>query len=815
MTRFFRQWMLLALVGLGFLPAVSFADVIVVRTVDHAYIPRDITIREGDTVRWVWEGDTHNVVSGVPYTHDNAFRSPLRNTGFVWEYIFDRQTLNNFRKPGRVYDYYCEPHAADLMLGTITVLRDPTNFVGTLAGWQEVPGNNSSARGDCTATLNADQTSISINCTHNVTNPTMAHLHRGTVGRNGAIMCALNVTGNSVSGTCPLTSEDVEQLFDIALYVNVHSASFPGGEVRTQLVPAAGGPVSVSGRVALSGGQGFPGVTVSDGTRSAVTGANGGFTLSGVPNGVYQLTAVRSGFNIAGVSGTNPVIVNSINVSNRNFVVVADGTCGTDSDRDGICDADELVAGSNPLDAGSYATELGSPIYALWNGFIQLRNILEIVNKGSTPATVTLALRDISGAKVFENVITLQASGQFDVIVNDLPGFQADSFGIVTLSFDESRKGDIDGRMFFYRDDLTSAGFEFAFGVPFERPNFGRSAVTFNTFQPSYNPTEAQNVVAQWLSIVNLDPDDNKSFDLERYNQVGQLIATETVVVPPLGRRDLEAGHVNPGPNSVGLHVIKPLDDIAPYLAQLYRYGGNAAPGEAVTGYNYAFPILARAGNGQVQRAPISVGAGASNWLELANTLSTPVQVTLEAFNNQGTLVGTVSGQSIGGYAQQHFDVGQFLGPGESGTVRVTPSTPNSVIGTSMFYFRDPGTGGITAMYGSSLREPFGTTVNGSYNLFIDMSNWLKITNVGSATEVFTVTVFNNTGAPKVLQLELAPNSGADLGLHQNADFLTTPASYGIVEIDSPSSAAIFAELLRIRTSPSVGIDFAAPTPIR
>ncbi len=52
----------------------------------------------------------------------------------------------------------------------------------------------------------------------------------------------------------------------------------------------------ISGRVTDSAGNGMAGVVVSDGTRSAVTGADGSYTLTGVPLGAYALTASRSGY---------------------------------------------------------------------------------------------------------------------------------------------------------------------------------------------------------------------------------------------------------------------------------------------------------------------------------------------------------------------------------------------------------------------------------------------------------------------------------------------------------------------------------------
>jgi inhibitor of cysteine peptidase len=66
-------------------------------------------------------------------------------------------------------------------------------------------------------------------------------------------------------------------------------------------------PHIVSGRVTDSAGNGVAGVTVSDGTRSATTDAQGFYALSGVPAGAYTLTPSLDGYAFAPAS--RPVTV--------------------------------------------------------------------------------------------------------------------------------------------------------------------------------------------------------------------------------------------------------------------------------------------------------------------------------------------------------------------------------------------------------------------------------------------------------------------------------------------------------------------------
>lgn len=77
-------------------------------------------------------------------------------------------------------------------------------------------------------------------------------------------------------------------------------------------------PYRISGRVTDSAGNGMAGVTISDGTRSAVTDRDGVFTLSNVPAGTYTLTPSHS--NLAFTPASRTVKVTG-DVGEQNFSV--------------------------------------------------------------------------------------------------------------------------------------------------------------------------------------------------------------------------------------------------------------------------------------------------------------------------------------------------------------------------------------------------------------------------------------------------------------------------------------------------------------
>jgi hypothetical protein len=108
-----------------------------------------------------------------------------------------------------------------------------------LKGNSEVPANGSTASGIASISVAADK-SVTGNIITTGIAGTMAHIHTGMAGANGPVMVALskNDAGawNVPVGT-KLSDEQYAAYMAGGLYVNVHSAAHPGGEIRAQLLP--------------------------------------------------------------------------------------------------------------------------------------------------------------------------------------------------------------------------------------------------------------------------------------------------------------------------------------------------------------------------------------------------------------------------------------------------------------------------------------------------------------------------------------------------------------------------------------------------
>ncbi len=92
-----------------------------VSVANFAFTPADLSINQGDVVRWVWSNRSHTVTSGDPAgcTPDGLFSAPINMSNPTFEYTFDGA-------PG-IIPYFCIPHCASMnMHGSITVLPDPT-----------------------------------------------------------------------------------------------------------------------------------------------------------------------------------------------------------------------------------------------------------------------------------------------------------------------------------------------------------------------------------------------------------------------------------------------------------------------------------------------------------------------------------------------------------------------------------------------------------------------------------------------------------------------------------------------------------------
>ena len=126
-----------------------------------------------------------------------------------------------------------------LALGMVVLSATAQTVQISLTGAQEVPPVSTAGSGNGSITVGADQ-SVSGSVTTMGVEGTMAHIHLAAPGANGPVIVPMAKTADgvwSVPAGAKLTDAQFQSFKDGNLYVNVHSATNRGGEIRGQLKP--------------------------------------------------------------------------------------------------------------------------------------------------------------------------------------------------------------------------------------------------------------------------------------------------------------------------------------------------------------------------------------------------------------------------------------------------------------------------------------------------------------------------------------------------------------------------------------------------
>jgi hypothetical protein len=144
--------------------------------------------------------------------------------------------MNALRKSKSVARLSALSFALALAVGSGSVLAETMNV--KLSGDEEVPPVKTSGAGSGTITIN-DDGSVSGSVTATGFTPTAAHIHEGPAGKNGPVIVPFTKDGDKFgpAAGAKLTPDQLKAFKAGNLYVNIHSAANPGGEVRAQHTP--------------------------------------------------------------------------------------------------------------------------------------------------------------------------------------------------------------------------------------------------------------------------------------------------------------------------------------------------------------------------------------------------------------------------------------------------------------------------------------------------------------------------------------------------------------------------------------------------
>ena len=111
-----------------------------------------------------------------------------------------------------------------------------TLLTATLSGSAEVPANPSASTGNVSGTFNEETKMLMLNITYTGFTPVAWHIHKAAAGSNGGVIFNMGTTFSTPFMF--MQTLDAAQESDLKAglyYVNLHSATFPNGEIRGQL----------------------------------------------------------------------------------------------------------------------------------------------------------------------------------------------------------------------------------------------------------------------------------------------------------------------------------------------------------------------------------------------------------------------------------------------------------------------------------------------------------------------------------------------------------------------------------------------------
>ena len=152
-------------------------------------------------------------------------------------------------------------------------------FTAKLDGSQEAPNPvTTSATGTAWVVLSPDMTTLTYQITYAQLSSTFtaAHFHLAPAGVGGGVIQAITFNGNTASGQWTGFADSIlAKLLKQEIYINIHSATNPSGEIRGQLIPVDDG---IGFTAMLDGSQETPNpvVTNAKGTGWAILRDDGG-----------------------------------------------------------------------------------------------------------------------------------------------------------------------------------------------------------------------------------------------------------------------------------------------------------------------------------------------------------------------------------------------------------------------------------------------------------------------------------------------------------------------------------------------------------
>jgi len=198
------------------------------------------------TMRIWGEHDVQNVTAAhihhAPVGENGSVVVGIENPASPIDFKFDvdQDMLDSLRTGNYYINVHSEAFPSGEIRGqivkTTTDLYEPIPFTFFVSGWQT--GNVDAPQiplGEYSVYLGAGRDVIIVDWEHEIENATAAHIHRAPFGENGSPVFTLG-TSMDESAVWFCTPENVTDLLAGNLYVNIHTAEYPNGIARGQIV---------------------------------------------------------------------------------------------------------------------------------------------------------------------------------------------------------------------------------------------------------------------------------------------------------------------------------------------------------------------------------------------------------------------------------------------------------------------------------------------------------------------------------------------------------------------------------------------------
>ncbi len=483
---------------------------------------------------------------------------------------------------------------------------------------------------------------------------------------------------------------------------------------------------------------------------------------------------------------------------------------------------------------------LKSPIFSKFNTFLNQLNFLELAAEGSKDALVKITVYNLRGQEMISQTVSIRSKSQLDIDINSLvrnacnfsnqsscSGFSdidsngiIDTYGLVKLDFDDSDiEKSIVGRISNYRPDSGQETYSFAFAKELRNPIIGRSFANANTFDPQ----AANFLVPNWAEIINLDTQRSRDFTFVLYDQNGSVLKLEQFTLPPLGEKDIAAGHEIVGANgkvSEGIFLGEVFSD-ANYLFSISRYSSNDRGAQAKS-YNFAFAVEGRSGAPETLFTSItndSIGAGCAiptNWVEILNVRSETSSGEI-IFRDGSNIVGRQN-FSLTAKSQFHFNASALLPKGAVGSAEIRSNSPGSFISQSMTYLHDCSENRVQTAYSLPAKTRARKSQAGSLNTFLGMSNNVRLVGTSDFAAQASLSITPVGQAERTGSVNLGSKATSDLTSSNTSILSIGSNTYGILKVNTPTEGQALGFVIRSRSNNVNGlnkVDFVMPTELK